>query len=36
MPGERVGPLAALAEAGPASYLATVIIPATATPEGSA
>jgi precorrin-2/cobalt-factor-2 C20-methyltransferase len=29
MPGERVGSLAALAAAGPASYLATVIVPAT-------
>jgi precorrin-2/cobalt-factor-2 C20-methyltransferase len=29
MPGERVGPLADLAAAGPASYLATVIVPAS-------
>jgi precorrin-2/cobalt-factor-2 C20-methyltransferase len=29
MPGERVGPLASLAAGGPASYLATVIVPAT-------
>jgi precorrin-2/cobalt-factor-2 C20-methyltransferase len=29
MPGERIGPLAELAAAGPASYLATVIVPAT-------
>ena len=29
MPGERVGPLATVAAAGPASYLATVIVPAT-------
>jgi precorrin-2/cobalt-factor-2 C20-methyltransferase len=29
MPGERIGPLASLAAAGPASYLATVIVPAT-------
>ncbi len=28
MPGERIGPLASLAAAGPASYLATVIVPA--------
>ena len=28
MPGERVGPLDALAATGPASYLATVIVPA--------
>jgi precorrin-2/cobalt-factor-2 C20-methyltransferase len=28
MPGERIGTLAELADAGPASYLATVIIPA--------
>jgi precorrin-2/cobalt-factor-2 C20-methyltransferase len=28
MPGERVGPLRELAERGPASYLATVIVPA--------
>lgn len=27
MPGQRVGPLASLAEPGPASYLATVIVP---------
>jgi precorrin-2/cobalt-factor-2 C20-methyltransferase len=30
MPGERIGPLADLGADGPASYLATVIIPATA------
>jgi precorrin-2/cobalt-factor-2 C20-methyltransferase len=29
MPGERIGPLTQLAASGPASYLATVIIPAT-------
>jgi precorrin-2/cobalt-factor-2 C20-methyltransferase len=29
MPGERIGPLADLGAAGPASYLATVIVPAT-------
>ena len=29
MPGERIGALADLAAAGPASYLATVIVPAT-------
>jgi hypothetical protein len=28
MPGERIGPLADLAADGPASYLATVIVPA--------
>jgi precorrin-2/cobalt-factor-2 C20-methyltransferase len=28
MPGERVGPLEDLSAAGPASYLATVIVPA--------
>ena len=28
MPGERVGPLAEAAVTGPASYLATVIVPA--------
>ncbi|HET6965354.1 MAG TPA: precorrin-2 C(20)-methyltransferase [Acidimicrobiales bacterium] len=28
MPGERVGPLAGMAAGGPASYLATVIVPA--------
>jgi precorrin-2/cobalt-factor-2 C20-methyltransferase len=28
LPGERIGPLAELAAAGPASYLATVIVPA--------
>jgi precorrin-2/cobalt-factor-2 C20-methyltransferase len=28
MPGERIGPLADLAASGPASYLATVIVPA--------
>jgi precorrin-2/cobalt-factor-2 C20-methyltransferase len=32
MPGERVGPLAELAAAGPASYLATVIVPAAPEP----
>jgi precorrin-2/cobalt-factor-2 C20-methyltransferase len=30
MPGERFGPLAELAADGPASYLATVIVPAEA------
>jgi precorrin-2/cobalt-factor-2 C20-methyltransferase len=30
MPGERIGPLSDLAADGPASYLATVIIPANA------
>lgn len=30
MPGERVGPLADVAAEGPASYLATVIVPASA------
>ena len=34
MPGERIGALADLAADGPASYLATVIIPATATGAG--
>jgi hypothetical protein len=29
MPGERVGPLAEVAADGPASYLATVIVPAS-------
>ncbi len=29
MPGERIGPLSDLAADGPASYLATVIIPAS-------
>ena len=33
MPGERIGPLCDLAADGPASYLATVIIPAGASPE---
>jgi precorrin-2/cobalt-factor-2 C20-methyltransferase len=32
LPGERIGPLADLAAAGPASYLATVIAPATVEP----
>jgi precorrin-2/cobalt-factor-2 C20-methyltransferase len=32
MPGERIGPLSDLAADGPASYLATVIIPAAAAP----
>ncbi|MEW6155351.1 MAG: precorrin-2 C(20)-methyltransferase [Actinomycetota bacterium] len=32
MPGERVGPLAEVAAAGPASYLATVIVPARDSP----
>jgi precorrin-2/cobalt-factor-2 C20-methyltransferase len=39
MPGERIGALADLAAAGPASYLATVIVPATratASPGGDA
>jgi precorrin-2/cobalt-factor-2 C20-methyltransferase len=31
MPGERIAPLEELAAGGPASYLATVIVPATAT-----
>jgi precorrin-2/cobalt-factor-2 C20-methyltransferase len=31
MPGERIGPLSAIAADGPASYLATVIIPAATT-----
>jgi precorrin-2/cobalt-factor-2 C20-methyltransferase len=35
MPGERIGPLADLAADGPASYLATVIIPATAPADPS-
>ena len=35
MPGERIGSLRELAAGGPASYLATVIIPAT-TPTGGA
>ena len=30
MPGERIGPLTEVAESGPASYLATVIVPAKA------
>jgi precorrin-2/cobalt-factor-2 C20-methyltransferase len=34
MPGERVGALADLADAGPASYLATVIVPAAACAPG--
>ncbi len=33
MPGERIGPLGELAADGPASYLATVIIPATTPPD---
>jgi precorrin-2/cobalt-factor-2 C20-methyltransferase len=33
MPGERIGTLAELAGAGPASYLATVIVPATDGPD---
>ncbi|MGH9225786.1 MAG: precorrin-2 C(20)-methyltransferase [Acidimicrobiales bacterium] len=36
MPGERVGPLAEVAAAGPASYLATVIVPAAAAGNGGA
>ncbi|MDQ1517103.1 MAG: precorrin-2/cobalt-factor-2 C20-methyltransferase [Actinomycetota bacterium] len=32
MPGERIGPLADLAADGPASYLATVIVPARSSP----
>jgi precorrin-2/cobalt-factor-2 C20-methyltransferase len=39
LPGERVGPLANVAAAGPASYLATVIVPARAaapSPRGGA
>jgi precorrin-2/cobalt-factor-2 C20-methyltransferase len=36
MPGERIGPLSDVAADGPASYLATVIIPAgTATEPGA-
>ena len=31
MPGERIGPLGELAAGGPASYLATVIVPAAPT-----
>jgi precorrin-2/cobalt-factor-2 C20-methyltransferase len=34
MPGERIGPLSDLAADGPASYLATVIIPAGIIPAG--
>jgi precorrin-2/cobalt-factor-2 C20-methyltransferase len=33
MPGERIGTLAELAAGGPASYLATVIVPATGGPD---
>jgi precorrin-2/cobalt-factor-2 C20-methyltransferase len=33
MPGERIGPLSEMAAEGPASYLATVIIPAGAAPS---
>jgi hypothetical protein len=36
MPGERIGALSDLAADGPASYLATVIIPAGAPTEGTA
>jgi precorrin-2/cobalt-factor-2 C20-methyltransferase len=36
MPGERIGPLSEMAADGPASYLATVIIPATAPVEPAA
>jgi precorrin-2/cobalt-factor-2 C20-methyltransferase len=32
MPGERIGPLGDLAADGPASYLATVIVPANPVP----
>jgi len=35
MPGERIGALSDLAADGPASYLATVIVPATARPDAS-
>jgi precorrin-2/cobalt-factor-2 C20-methyltransferase len=35
MPGERIGPLGDLAADGPASYLATVIIPATSAASDS-
>jgi precorrin-2/cobalt-factor-2 C20-methyltransferase len=35
MPGERIGPLAELAACGPASYLATVIVPAACDPAPS-
>ena len=35
MPGERIGPLADLAADGPASYLATVIIPAVSPPAAA-
>ena len=34
MPGERIGPLCDLAADGPASYLATVIIPAAGSTDG--
>jgi len=36
MPGERIGALSDLAADGPASYLATVIIPAEAVPDSHA
>jgi precorrin-2/cobalt-factor-2 C20-methyltransferase len=36
MPGERIGPLSEVAADGPASYLATVIIPAGSAHEGDA
>jgi precorrin-2/cobalt-factor-2 C20-methyltransferase len=36
MPGERIGALSDLAADGPASYLATVIVPARARPDGAA
>jgi len=36
MPGERIGALSDLAADGPASYLATVIIPAVGVPDGRA
>jgi precorrin-2/cobalt-factor-2 C20-methyltransferase len=36
MPGERIGPLSDLAADGPASYLATVIVPARAAAEPGA